>query len=116
MGASNALILRVHCSPAIIPGMARTVHRTAGLSIILAAALLIRLALAPWTAHPGDLPELSAWADALAAHGWVGLYAASSANYPPLGTLYAGAILTSLAIFSGVVRDQLEFILDKVGG
>jgi len=33
-----------------------------------------------------------------------------------LGTLYAGAILTSLTIFSGVVRDQLEFILDKVGG
>lgn len=33
-----------------------------------------------------------------------------------LGTLYAGAILTSLTIFSGVFRDQLEFILDKVGG
>lgn len=33
-----------------------------------------------------------------------------------LGALYAGAILTSLTIFSGVFRDQLEFILDKVGG
>jgi len=33
-----------------------------------------------------------------------------------LGTLYAGAILTSLTIFSGVFRDQLQFILDKVGG
>jgi len=70
--------------------MARTVYRSADLSIILAAALLIRLALAPWTVHPGDVPELSAWADALAAHGWVDLYAASSANYPPLGTLLVG--------------------------
>ena len=33
-----------------------------------------------------------------------------------LGALYAGGILTSLTIFSGVFRDQLEFILDKVGG
>ena len=33
-----------------------------------------------------------------------------------LGMLYAGAILTSLTIFSGVFRDQLQFILDKVGG
>lgn len=33
-----------------------------------------------------------------------------------LGALYAGAILTSLAIFSDVIRQQLEFVLDKVGG
>jgi len=33
-----------------------------------------------------------------------------------LGALYAGAILTSLAIFSDVIRRQLEFVLDKVGG
>jgi hypothetical protein len=33
-----------------------------------------------------------------------------------LGALYAGAILTSLAVFSDVIRDQLEFILDRVGG
>jgi hypothetical protein len=33
-----------------------------------------------------------------------------------LGALYAGAILTSLAIFSDVIRVQLEFILDRVGG
>jgi hypothetical protein len=33
-----------------------------------------------------------------------------------LGALYAGAILTSLAIFSDVIRAQLEFILDRVGG
>lgn len=32
-----------------------------------------------------------------------------------LGALYAGAILTSLAIFSDVIRDQLQFILDRVG-
>ncbi len=33
-----------------------------------------------------------------------------------LGALYAGVILTSLAIFSDVVREQLEFILDRMGG
>jgi hypothetical protein len=33
-----------------------------------------------------------------------------------LGALYAGAILTSLAIFSDVIRQQLEFVLDKIGG
>ncbi len=33
-----------------------------------------------------------------------------------LGALYAGAIVTSLTIFSDVVRQQLEFILDRVGG
>ena len=33
-----------------------------------------------------------------------------------LGALYAGAILTSLAIFSDVIRQQLEFILDQIGG
>lgn len=33
-----------------------------------------------------------------------------------LGALYAGAILTSLAIFTNVIRQQLEFILDKIGG
>jgi hypothetical protein len=33
-----------------------------------------------------------------------------------LAALYAGAILTSLAIFSDVIRQQLEFILDRVGG
>jgi len=33
-----------------------------------------------------------------------------------LAALYAGAILTSLAIFTDVIRRQLEFILDRVGG
>lgn len=33
-----------------------------------------------------------------------------------LGLLYAGAIITSLSVFSDVIRQQLEFILDKVGG
>lgn len=33
-----------------------------------------------------------------------------------LGALYGGAILTSLAIFSDVIRKQLEFVLDKIGG
>lgn len=33
-----------------------------------------------------------------------------------LGALYAGAILTSITVFSDVFRAQLEFILDRVGG
>jgi hypothetical protein len=33
-----------------------------------------------------------------------------------LGVLYAGAILTSLTIFSDVVRAQLEFVLERLGG
>ncbi|MBI5957501.1 MAG: hypothetical protein HY866_02110 [Chloroflexi bacterium] len=33
-----------------------------------------------------------------------------------LGALYAGAILTSVAIFSDVIRQHLEFVLDKIGG
>lgn len=33
-----------------------------------------------------------------------------------LGALYAGAILTSLAVFSDVVRAQLEFVLNRLGG
>lgn len=33
-----------------------------------------------------------------------------------LGALYAGAILTSITVFSDVFRQQLEFILDRVGG
>jgi hypothetical protein len=33
-----------------------------------------------------------------------------------LGALYAGAILTSLAVFSDVIRAQLEFVLDRIGG
>ncbi len=33
-----------------------------------------------------------------------------------LGALYAGAILSSITVFSDVIREQLEFILDRVGG
>ncbi len=33
-----------------------------------------------------------------------------------LGILYGGAILTSMTIFSDVVREQLQFILDRIGG
>jgi hypothetical protein len=32
------------------------------------------------------------------------------------GALYAGAILTSLTVFGGVVQDQLIFLLDQLGG
>jgi hypothetical protein len=33
-----------------------------------------------------------------------------------LGALYAGAIITSITIFSDVIDAQIRFILDKVGG
>lgn len=33
-----------------------------------------------------------------------------------LGAIYAGVILTSLTVFSDVVRRQLEFVLDRLGG
>lgn len=33
-----------------------------------------------------------------------------------LGALYAGAIITSLTIFSDVFREQLQFVLDRIGG
>lgn len=33
-----------------------------------------------------------------------------------LGILYAGAILTSMTVFSDVARQQLQFILDRIGG
>ena len=33
-----------------------------------------------------------------------------------LGALYAGAIVASLSVFSDVVREQVMFILDRVGG
>ncbi len=33
-----------------------------------------------------------------------------------LGALYAGVIITSLTVFSDVIREQLQFILDRVGG
>ena len=32
------------------------------------------------------------------------------------GALYAGAILTSLTVFGGVVQDQLVFLLEQLGG
>jgi hypothetical protein len=32
-----------------------------------------------------------------------------------LGALYAGAIITSLTVFSGVIQTQLEFLLEMVG-
>jgi hypothetical protein len=54
---------------------------------IIAAGLVIRLAVAPWGAHPGDLPVLTRWASALGEHGWTAIYAASDANYPPLALI-----------------------------
>jgi hypothetical protein len=33
-----------------------------------------------------------------------------------LGAIYAGAILTSLSIFSRIINDQLHFLLERIGG
>lgn len=33
-----------------------------------------------------------------------------------LGAIYAGVILSSITVFSDVIRTQIEFILDRVGG
>jgi len=46
--------------------------------------LVLRLIIAPWGGHPGDLASMSGWAAALDAHGLSGVYPASDANYPPL--------------------------------
>jgi Gpi18-like mannosyltransferase len=51
---------------------------------IITAGLVIRLAVAPWGAHAGDLSVLTRWAAALDEHGWTSIYTASDANYPPL--------------------------------
>jgi hypothetical protein len=47
--------------------------------------LALRLAIAPWGGHPGDLGVLARWSLALNEGGWLGVYAHSDANYPPLG-------------------------------
>ncbi len=56
-----------------------------GLAALIAAGVALRLLIAPLGAHPGDLPALSRWADALAAVGLAGVYPATDANYPPAG-------------------------------
>ncbi len=58
--------------------------------MILLAGLALRLALAPLGAHPGDLPVLTRWAVALNERGYLGVYLASDANYPPLALLLIG--------------------------
>ncbi|MBN1430948.1 MAG: DUF2029 domain-containing protein [Anaerolineae bacterium] len=52
--------------------------------IIIAAGLILRLIIAPWGGHPGDLASMTGWATALDAHGLSAVYATSDANYPPL--------------------------------
>jgi hypothetical protein len=47
--------------------------------------LALRLAIAPWGGHPGDLGVLARWSLALNEGGWLGVYTHSDANYPPLG-------------------------------
>jgi hypothetical protein len=55
------------------------------LLILAAAGLVVRLAIAPWGGHPGDLAVLARWSQALSGGGWLHVYALSDANYPPLG-------------------------------
>lgn len=58
--------------------------RTRPCWIVLAAGLALRLSIAPWGGHPGDLATLAGWAAALDAHGLAAVYITSDANYPPL--------------------------------
>lgn len=58
---------------------------------LIAAGLALRLAIAPFGGHPGDLPALTRWAAALGEHGWLHIYLSSDANYPPLGMLLIAA-------------------------
>ena len=67
---------------------------------IVAAGLVVRLAVAPWSAHPGDWPVLTRWAVALGEHGWLGVYTASDANYPPLALLLLAGSRGLYALFA----------------
>lgn len=58
--------------------------------LILLIAVALRLWIAPQGAHPGDLPVLMRWARTLRDAGWLSIYAASDANYPPLGMALIG--------------------------
>ncbi len=58
---------------------------------VIGGGVALRLAIAPWGGHPGDLPTLTGWAAALGAGGWLSVYVASDANYPPLGMLLIAA-------------------------
>ncbi|MBN1313554.1 MAG: hypothetical protein JXB30_19265 [Anaerolineae bacterium] len=52
--------------------------------IVALAGLTLRLIIAPWGGHPGDLASLANWAAELDAHGLSAVYMTSDANYPPL--------------------------------
>lgn len=49
------------------------------------AGVALRLAIAPWGGHPGDVATLTRWAVAMNEHEWLAIYCVSDANYPPLG-------------------------------
>lgn len=53
-------------------------------SFMVVAGLALRLIIAPWGGHPGDLAALAGWASALGEHGLPAVYVTSDANYPPL--------------------------------
>ena len=58
--------------------------------LVLFAGLIVRIAIAPLGAHPGDFATLTGWARASQAHGMVSVYQASDANYPPLALALLG--------------------------
>jgi hypothetical protein len=64
---------------------------TGFLLALAVAGLTVRLAIAPWGGHPGDLAVLARWSQALSGGGWLRVYALSDANYPPLGMGVAAA-------------------------
>lgn len=68
----------------------RSLAGSPALTVMVLLALGVRLAIAPLGAHPGDAPVLARWAEALRAYGWLNVYLASDANYPPLGMALIG--------------------------
>jgi len=59
-------------------------HRKQRILAIIVGGLVIRLALAPWVVYGYDLGLYIKWGLAMVEHGWLNVYSASTANYPPL--------------------------------
>jgi hypothetical protein len=57
---------------------------------LIVTGVLVRLALAPWWAHEGDLEWFMSWGEYIREHGWLHIYQMQDANYPPLGMAIIG--------------------------
>lgn len=69
--------------------------------IMVCAGLALRLAIAPWGGHPGDLATLAGWAAALGEHGLPAVYITSDANYPPLALAILAISLRAYRLLGG---------------